>query len=165
VQLDHRDLAYASLSELDLKGADFTSSNLAHAKFTFSSLWNTDLSGATLTNANIGASQLVNADLSGATLTNASLSYSTLTNADLSGAAVTGAGFFGTTSRGFTKEHLYSTASYQQRNLQGISLGDNDLTGWDFSDQDLTSSFALTAISVRSTFYDYAASCVRCPII
>ena len=41
-------------------------------------------------------------------------------------------------SSGFTKEQLYSTASYQQRNLRGIGLRGNDLTGWDFSGQDLT---------------------------
>ena len=36
---------------------------------------------------------------------------------------VTGADFWGTTSRGFTKEQLYSTASYQAKNLAGIGLG------------------------------------------
>jgi hypothetical protein len=50
---------------------------------------------------------------------------------------VTGARFNETTSRGFTKEQLYSTASYQQKNLQGIDLVGNDLTGWDFNAQDL----------------------------
>jgi hypothetical protein len=51
---------------------------------------------------------------------------------------VTGADFRYTTSRGFTKEQLYSTASYQQRDLRGIRLGANNLTDWDFSGQDLT---------------------------
>ena len=74
----------------------------------------------------------------GQNLSNAYLGGSTLTNADLSGATVTGANFDDTTSRGFTKEQLYSTASYQAKNLQGIGLGSNDLSGWDFSGQNLT---------------------------
>jgi uncharacterized protein YjbI with pentapeptide repeats len=51
---------------------------------------------------------------------------------------VTGADFGSTTSYGFTKEHLYSTASYQSKNLRGIGLGGNDLRGWDFRGQDLS---------------------------
>ena len=65
---------------------------------------------------------------------------SMLTSANFAGAIVTGASFYGTTSGGFTKEHLYSTASYQQRNLRGIGLNGNDLTGWDFSGQNLTNA-------------------------
>ena len=98
VQLDHRELEYAGLKELDLTGSNFGFSNL----------------------------------------TSAHLSDSTLTNADLTGAVVRGAFFSDTTSRGFTKEQLYSTASYQAKDLQGIGLGYNDLTGWDFSGQNLT---------------------------
>ena len=73
-----------------------------------------------------------------------------LTNANLAGALVTGRNFAETTSRGFTKEQLYSTASYQQKNLQGIGLGYNDLSGWDFSGQNLTNAdFSIALISPR----------------
>jgi hypothetical protein len=51
---------------------------------------------------------------------------------------VTGANFGATTSRGFTQAQLASTASYQAKNLQRIGLYSNDLTGWDFSGQNLT---------------------------
>ena len=85
-----------------------------------------------------GYSTLTNANLSGASLTNAHLSSSTLTNANLSGAVVTGASFVTPRRIGFTKEQLYSTASYQGENLQDMDLADNDLTGWDFGGQDLT---------------------------
>jgi uncharacterized protein YjbI with pentapeptide repeats len=84
---------------------------------------------------------LTGGDFSGQDLTRADFSSSTLTNANLAGAMVTGAGFSNTTSRGFTKEQLYSTVSYQQRNLRGIGLGYNDLTGWDFSGQDLAPAY------------------------
>ena len=53
---------------------------------------------------------------------------------------VTGANFSDTTSRGFTQAQLASTASYQAKNLQGIGLGGNDLTGWDLSGQNLTNA-------------------------
>jgi hypothetical protein len=89
---------------------------------------------------------LTGANLSGQNLANAALSYSTLTGADLSGAVVTRAWF--STSLGFTKEQLYSTASYQAKDLRGIRLsavnvgvdGPSNLTGWNFSGQNLASS-------------------------
>jgi uncharacterized protein YjbI with pentapeptide repeats len=71
--------------------------------------------------ASVGSTDLSNANFSNSNLTNAYLHESTLTGANLSGAVVKWAGFGDTTSRGFTKEQLYSTASYQARNLQGSS--------------------------------------------
>jgi uncharacterized protein YjbI with pentapeptide repeats len=129
VQLGGRQLEYASLSFIDLNGASFEHSNL--------------------TNASFFASTLTNANLAGANLTNAELDFASLTNADLAGAIVNGASFFAATLLGFTKEQLYSTASYQQKNLCGIRFGPsecedcpprNDLTGWDLSGQDLTNA-------------------------
>ena len=66
------------------------------------------------------------------------MSHSTLTNANLTGAVVTRVSFVDTTSSGFTQAQLASTASYQAKDLQGIRLVDNDMTGWDFSEQNLT---------------------------
>jgi uncharacterized protein YjbI with pentapeptide repeats len=54
----------------------------------------------------------------------------TLTDADFTGADVRGARFSDTTSRGFTAAQLYLTASYQARDLTGIGLAGNDLSGW-----------------------------------
>ena len=70
----------------------------------------------------LGYNNLTGWDFSGQDLTGADFGSSTLTNANFAGAMVTGASFDETTSHGFTKEQLYSTASYQQRNLQGIEL-------------------------------------------
>ena len=91
-----------------------------------------DFHGQNLTRAGLFFTRLTNADLSGADLTAASLLLSWLDGANLAGAVVTRTNFRGTTERGFTKEQLYSTASYQKKNLQGIGLDANDLTGWDF---------------------------------
>jgi uncharacterized protein YjbI with pentapeptide repeats len=120
VQLNDRALEFANLQSKNLTGANFGQSNLTNAWFM--------------------SSTLTNADLAGANLSRAGLSFTTLANADLTGAIVTGASFDVTTSRGFTKEQLYSTASYQAKHLQGISLESNDLNGWDFSGQDLTNA-------------------------
>jgi uncharacterized protein YjbI with pentapeptide repeats len=78
------------------------------------------------------------ADFAGANLSDAFLNNSTLTGARFTGAIVTGANFESWTSRGLTKEQLYSTASYQAQDLRGIRFSYNDLTGWDFSGQNLT---------------------------
>ena len=66
----------------------------------------------------LSGNDLTGWDFSGQDLTGADLGGSTLTNANLAGAMVTGASFVSTTRQGFTKEQLYSTASYQQRNLR-----------------------------------------------
>ena len=51
-----------------------------------------------------------------------------------------GASFDRTTSRGFTKEQFYSTASYQTKQLQNMRLWQNDLDGWNLAGQDLTNA-------------------------
>ena len=57
---------------------------------------------------------------------------------NLDGAVVAGTKLRGATSRGFTRENLYSTSSYRERDLRGIELDWNDLTDWDFRHQDLS---------------------------
>ena len=141
VQLDHRKLWHAALAQLDLTGANFELSNLTSAHLRESTLTNANLSGANLTSASLGSSKLTNANLSGANLTSADLYNTTLTDANLTGALVRGAGFGSTTSRGFTQSQLQSTASYQAKDLRGVNLAHNNLSGWDFSGQNLTGLF------------------------
>ncbi len=120
----------ASYQAKDLHGISLVSNDLRR--------WN--LSGQNLANARLANSNLANADLRGTDLTNASLSSSRLANTNLNGAEVAGASFDSTTSRGFTKEQLYSTASYRARDLHGIILWFNDLSGWDFAGQNLANA-------------------------
>jgi uncharacterized protein YjbI with pentapeptide repeats len=110
VQLGHTSLENANLTKVDLSGGTFEAANLSSANFSM------------------------------ATLRNAWFWQCTLTNANLTGAVIEGADFGDTTSRGFTKEQLYSTRSYQAKSLTGIVLQLNDLTGWDLSGQDLTNA-------------------------
>ncbi len=93
VQLDHRDLAFANLSNVNLTGANFNSSNLS----------------------------------------NALLQSTTLTSVDFSSAQIGGANFEFATFRGLTAAQIYSTASYQEKNLASIRFANNNLTGWDFA--------------------------------
>ena len=99
-QLDHRDLTFANLRQLDLTGGTFEQSNLARA-------W---------------------------------LAAATLTEVNLTGAVVTGTDLGETTALGFTQAQLDATASFQAKELVGIGLASNDLTGWDFPGQNLTNA-------------------------
>jgi uncharacterized protein YjbI with pentapeptide repeats len=80
---------------------------------------------------------MTDTDLSRSNLAGAVLSETTLTGASLDDAVVVGASFRSTTSDGFTKEQLYSTASYKAKNLEGIGLSENKLWNWDFAGQNL----------------------------
>jgi uncharacterized protein YjbI with pentapeptide repeats len=147
VQLNDRDLEYANLSQLpgvNLTGSQFSSSNLSSALFESAILRDANFAGANLVGTN--------------------LDIAVLTHADLTGAVVTGASFRSTTLRGFTKEQLYSTASYRGKDLRGIHFGPfvlgwsvgplNDLTGWNFSEQNLTNANFVWATLTDANFTD-----------
>jgi uncharacterized protein YjbI with pentapeptide repeats len=125
-----RDQLYATASYVtgDLTGIGLTLNDL--------SSWN--FAGQNLTGARFYRAALTRADLSRADLTGASFYRTTLTGADLTDALVAGASFEETTSRGFTPEQLYSTASFQIKDLSGIGLARNDLSGWNLGGQNLT---------------------------
>ena len=67
-----------------------------------------------------------------------------LTNAIFTDAIIAEANLFGV--QGFTLDQLYSTASYQAKNLSGIVLAELDLSGGDFSQQNLAHSDFSTAV-------------------
>jgi uncharacterized protein YjbI with pentapeptide repeats len=134
-------LTISDLSGWDFSGQVVTGAALNSHSFTKEQLYSTaSYQAKNLTGIVLGYIDLSGWDFHGQNLANAALYDSTLTNADLSGAVVTGARFWNTTSRGFTKEQLYSTASYQAKNLAGIGLAGNDLSGWDFHGQNLANA-------------------------
>ena len=109
------------------------------------SYWNTpaynlrygDFSGGLDLNcSNFHDSWFDNARFGQANLTGADFAYAKLTKADLTDAVVSKASF--SFSNGFTKEQLYSTASYKGEDLQGIRLEVDNLSGWNFAGQNLT---------------------------
>ena len=87
--------------------------------------------------ARLGGLDLTGARFDFSNLTRAQFSSSTLTDATWTGAVVNYASFYETTSRGFTRAQLFATASYEAKNLQGIDLGNNDLSDWNFHGQNL----------------------------
>jgi uncharacterized protein YjbI with pentapeptide repeats len=122
----------------DLTQAYLFNANLTDATLDVVNLTNANLSNANLTGCLLYAN-LTNANLSNVNLTNATLmgfvpNGINLANANLTGAIVTGAAIYDPTAA-----QLYSTASYQAKNLKGITLVGN-LAGWDFSGQNLTNA-------------------------
>ncbi|MEX2139150.1 MAG: pentapeptide repeat-containing protein [Pirellulales bacterium] len=120
VVLDRRNLDFAQLSARDLTGASFKLSNLAYASF----------DAANLTGVNLRQANLSYADLFITKLANALFDDAIVTEANLGGA----------TGGGLTQQQLYSTASYKVKDLQGIGLDHNDLSGWNLAGQNLTSA-------------------------
>jgi len=121
VLLDRRNLEFALLSFRDMSRASFELSNLSYADFDTA-----NLTGANFTQANLTYADLFNAKL---------------TNAIFEDAIVTGATFDGATRLGLSREEFYSTASYKAKDLSGIHLSLNDLSGWNLAAQNLTRAF------------------------
>lgn len=156
-------LSHARLNHAHLQHADLTNANLSDANLNGASLVFVKMPGAIIAGANLSSvtsftehqlystssyqqqnlsgivldGDLAGWDFSGQNLTGASLD-AMLHGTDFTNAVIAHATFNGTTSRGFTKERLYSSASYRRGNLRYISLSDNDLSGWSFAGQDLT---------------------------
>jgi hypothetical protein len=95
---------------------------------------------------------LTYADFTSADLSNANLEFATLARAKFAGASVRGASFQQTIVRGFNAAQLYSTASYQHKNLGGINLSNNVLALWDFSKQDLSNASFARSTLVNTDF-------------
>ena len=89
-------------------------------------------------------SDFTNADSREANFYHAKLQSVTFANTNFTGSIIEGANFYKSVETGFTKEHLYSTASYKNKNLNRIVLACNNLNGWNFSGQNL----------VGANFYD-----------
>jgi uncharacterized protein YjbI with pentapeptide repeats len=147
------DLTGIGLSRHDLTGWDFggqdiTGADLSHTKgFIAPQLYSTaSYQAKNLRGIALSGIDLTSWDFRGQDLTGASLAEAKVANANLIGAIVAGADISFTTSRGFTKEQLYSTGSYQAKDLRGIGLGTNNLIGWDFRGQNLTDADFTSAI-------------------
>ena len=137
-------LTSATLTDALVQGANF--SNTTSIGFTKAMLESTasyaahELAGINLASNNLATWNFNNQDLIGA-----NFSAATVTSATFADAVVQGANFNNTTSKGFTKAMLESTASWIDKNLQGIILDNNNLSNWNFAGQNLTnSSFAST---------------------
>ena len=138
-----------SYKEKDLTGIRLDCNNMHH--------W--DFSGFNLTSANFYHATLSNTDFTDTILTNAELSYAnftnaTLTNTDFTNANVEYANFSGTVAKGFTEAQLKLTESYKEKNLRGINLSSNDLSGWGFNGQRLDAAIFQNATLANADFTD-----------
>jgi uncharacterized protein YjbI with pentapeptide repeats len=146
-------LAGIDLQGVNLAGANFAGQNLANAAFNgarltsanfnhvnapgivlaHANLANESFNHANLANSYFNGAILHNADFSGAFLAGAGMGHTSLAGVNLSAAVVRFADLIQT---GITPAQLYSTASYQARDLRGVKLS-ADFTGGDFAGQDL----------------------------
>ena len=162
-------LKNANFKDAILSNTDFTDAIVEGANFNYSSpitsgsKLNTEqlYSTASYKNKNLTGCGFANIDLTkcnftGINLTNVVFTATRLAGCDFTDAIIEGASFAATESKGFDQEQLYSTASYKNKNLRGVSFGNNDLFhisyknlfGWNFTGQDLTNAdFSYSLIS------------------
>lgn len=154
-----RELGLVNLSEMDLRGWDFSGVSMIQARFEYSDLSDAVFDGADLTNAAldrgydeiVGTSfrkaNLSNArlatnrgwrqiDFTGANLTNARVSR--IADSTLDDAIIRGAELYWMTGADSILENIYSTASYKSGDMRDVVLAGNDLTGADFRGIDLS---------------------------
>lgn len=120
----------------EIEEADLVGGLLAAADLQGVSVFASNLSGADLVTATLRDAYLEDVDLSNANLALADLRNVAVEDVDFTGAVVLGANL--TFENGFTKEHLYSTASYQNQHLRRIALSLHNVEGLDLRGQDLT---------------------------
>ena len=165
-------LKNANFKDAILSNTDFTDAIVEGANFNYSSpiisgnKLNTEqlYSTASYKNKNLTGCGFANIDLTkcnftGINLTNVVFTATRLAGCDFTDAIIEGASFAATTEKGFNQEQLYSTASYKNKNLRGVSFASNDLlrlngnpSAWDFTGQDLTNANFYNSLIAGANF-------------
>jgi uncharacterized protein YjbI with pentapeptide repeats len=140
----------ASYLTKDISGTRFNGLNLKGVNLTFQNLSSASFVQANLTSAVFGTT--FNGTSTSSNLSSANFTSATLTSANFTSATIRGTNFASTTSRGFTQAQLYSTAGYQAFDLTGIGLASNNLIGWNFAGQTMTSASLASAIGISANF-------------
>lgn len=148
-------LSSIGFTQLDLSGWDFSNQRLSMSSFRNSVLSNANFEGAILLGTSFDSANLTAVDLSGKDLKGASFYGTELKDSDFSGTTIQGADFGH--AENFTSNQLYSTKSYQTRDLSKTDLGDLNLQYWNFSEQDLTSAIFYNSDLNSATFSNAAA--------
>jgi uncharacterized protein YjbI with pentapeptide repeats len=150
-------VSFGSVTRASLLGADFRQVNLRDALFHGIELGGADFRQANLTHTSFWSTRLGGANFAGQDLRNTSFYGSSIGGADFTEANVQGTSFSkgfsgdafvdalgnlridsGPSGTGISLVQLYSTASYQARDLRGIDLVYNNLAGGVFVAQNLT---------------------------
>jgi uncharacterized protein YjbI with pentapeptide repeats/formylglycine-generating enzyme required for sulfatase activity len=131
--LRYASLAGANFTEAGVRRTDFTNYGgngiKAAQLYTSASYQAHDLTGISLAGNNFAA-----ADLTEQNLVFANFADANLNGANFTAAIVNGADF---SRAGFTQAQIYSTASYQAHDMNGITLVNTNLAGADLSSQNL----------------------------
>jgi hypothetical protein len=121
--LSNRNLTMAYLIGADL-GPYYVYDGSGYPAAVSANLASADLTAADLRGANFNYATLTGADFNQGNLTDADFGRATLTDVDFTGSDVRGANFYKDiyNGTGITLAQLYSTASYQAKDLSGITL-------------------------------------------
>lgn len=134
--------------------ASYKNKNLTGIKFGDNYMVGFDFTGQNMTNVSFWGAELNNADFTNANLTNvdfrfSDISYANFDNAIIEGAYVTD----------ITTKQLYSTASYKEKNLKGVTFSVYSYRGWlagaDFAGQNLMNA-DFTGQSLNNTDFTKA---------
>lgn len=145
------DLSDQNMDEANFNSADLTGTDISNASIKDASFNNTTKYGFTadqlysttsykagnLGSIDLGSNDLTGWSFAGQDITNASFYRSDMTDADFTDARINGTIFESALNGSFSKEQLYSTASYKDKDLQGINLRSNNMNGWDFTGQNM----------------------------
>ena len=113
----------------------FKDKNLSGIILDSNNLTGWDLSNQNLSNASFIRADLTGANLDGADFTGARLDYTILKDS-----IITNANFTESVKRGINWDVISTTKSFKDKNLSGIILDSNNLTGWDLSNQNLSNA-------------------------
>ncbi len=165
IDFSRQDLTGTNFDRVDLTNANLTNAQIEDAAFYLAGenasnffrevqLPSTrSFKDRNLRGVGFGINDLTGIDFSSFDLTNASFSGD-LTDVDFSDAEIVGARFWGDRPGELSATQFYSTASYQRRDLERISLHEMRLVGWNFSKQDLARSDFEESTFIDSDFTD-----------
>ncbi|MBQ6533725.1 MAG: pentapeptide repeat-containing protein, partial [Opitutales bacterium] len=137
---DGQDVSGQDFSRRSLKNSSWVEASASSALFRSVNLTYANFTKAYATSANFEYANLAEANFTNANLTSAYFVMATLVNANFTNATINNASFRGAAVRGFTTEQLYSTKSYQDKNLSGVIFAANGLSEWNLDGQNLTSA-------------------------
>lgn len=138
-KFDHADVSRSYFDGARLDDATFIGSELNLARFRYAEANRVDFSHANLRSAILDLASFAGANFTNADLSDVNLSLANITGATFQDAVIDRIDLTALTfnQRGFSSSQLYSTDNYRKKNLRDIVFLHNDMTGWNFTDQDL----------------------------
>lgn len=134
--------------------ASYKNKNLTGIKFGDNYMVGFDFTGQNMTNVSFWGAELNNADFTNANLTNVDFRFSDISNANFDNAIIEGAYL-----SDIRTNQLYSTASYKEKNLKGVTFSDYKyLDGADFTGQNLMNA---NFVSLTLTDTDFTKADLR----